>query len=95
MLSNYVANSAMTPSAHLPQLKSIRSDIVELGLLLLLDYLLRTTPQLIMTNFDGKNPVDRRVEYPAEKCGRHEENLLTTVYSTSPPITTYALRHFN
>ena len=60
-----MANSGMT---HLPQLKSIRSDIVELGLLLLLDCLLHFTPYFIVLNFDGKNLVGGRMDYPAEKC---------------------------
>ena len=59
-----MANSAMT---HLPQLKSIRSDIVELRLLLLLDCFLHFTPYFVVPNFDRKNLVDRRVDYPAEQ----------------------------
>ena len=61
-----MANSAMT---HLPQFKSISSDIIELGLLLLLDCLLRITPRFIEPNFDRKNLVDRRVDYPAGQLG--------------------------
>ncbi len=63
-LSNYVANSAVT---HLPQVKSIRRDIIELGLLLLLDRILHTTPQFIASNFNGKNLFGRRVDYPTEQ----------------------------
>ncbi len=75
---------------HLPQVKSIRSNVSELGLLLLLDRILHTIPNIIVSNSDRKNLVDRRVEYPAEQrdSSRHEqtwrqENLLTTVYSMS------------
>ncbi len=63
-LRNYVANSAVT---HLPQVKSIRSDIIELGLLLLLDCLLHFTPYCVVPNFDGKNLFGRGVDYPAEQ----------------------------
>ena len=61
-----MANSAMT---HLPQLKSICSDIIEVGFLLLLDGLqvLHTTPDFIALNFNWKNPVNRCIEYPSEQ----------------------------
>ena len=61
---NYVPNSVMT---HLPQLKSIRIDIIESNLLLLLYCLLHSTPYFIVPNLDRKNLVNRRVEYPAEQ----------------------------
>jgi len=62
--NNDVANSATT---HLPQVKSIRSDIVKLGLLLLLDCLLHTVPYFIVPNFDRKGPLGRGADYPAEQ----------------------------
>jgi hypothetical protein len=42
---NDVANSAVT---HLPQVKSIRIDIIEVNLLLLLDRILHITPHFIV-----------------------------------------------
>jgi hypothetical protein len=78
---------------HVPQVKSIRIDVSELGLLLFLNRILYSTPYFIVPNLDQKNLVNRRVEYPAEKrdsCRHdsHEENLLTTVYSTQPKLLT-------
>jgi hypothetical protein len=59
-----VANSAV---AHLPQIKSIRIDIIKLGLLILLDCLLHSIPYYIVPNFDGKNLFDWGVDHPAEQ----------------------------
>jgi len=59
-----MANSAMT---HLPQVKSICSNIVKLGLLLLLDCLLHTVPYFIVPHFDRKGPFRRGADYPAEQ----------------------------
>ena len=68
-LSNYVANSAMT---HLPQLKSVCGNVIKLRLLLLLNCILHSAPYVIVVNFDRKNLVGRRVDYPAEKVSfRH------------------------
>ena len=59
-----MANSAMM---HLPQVKSICRDVIELGLLLLLNCILHTTPYFIVPNFDGKNPIGRGAGYPAKQ----------------------------
>ena len=68
-LSNYVANSAMT---HLPQVKSMR--IIELGLLLFLNPILHTIPNIIMSNSDCKCLFGRGADDPAEQrdSSRHE-----------------------
>ena len=70
---------AKSETTNLPQVKSIRSDIIELELLLFLNRIIHSTPYFIVPNFDQKNLDNRRVEYPAEKGDsfRHEENRLT------------------
>ncbi len=52
---------------HLPQVKSTRSDVIELGLLHRLNFDLQSTPHFIVPNFNRKNLFNRRVDYPAEK----------------------------
>jgi len=53
---------------HLPQVKSIRSDIIELGDLLHLNRILHTTPYFMAPNFDRKNLfANRGADYPAEQ----------------------------
>ena len=71
-----MANSAMT---HLPQLKSICRDVIELILLLLLYCILHMTPQFIGLNFDWKYLFGRAANYPAgqrDDSFRHRKSEL-------------------
>ena len=61
---NDMANSAMT---HLPQVKSTCSDIIELGLHLLLNRILHITPNIAVSNFYWKCMFGRGADYPTEQ----------------------------
>jgi len=91
-----VANRAVT---HLPQLESICINISELVLLLLLNHILHITPQFIGSNFERKNLVGRRVEYPTEKrdSSRHgdmRDRLYQRFFTVDGPYYYYVSRGF-
>jgi len=52
---------------HLPQVKSIRIDILEINPLLPLNCIPHAAPYHIVPNFDRKNLFGRGVDYPAEQ----------------------------
>ena len=53
---------AKSAVAYLPQVKSICSDVIELGFLLLLNGVLHTAPYFTRLNIDWKNMCGRGVE---------------------------------